>query len=262
VDQCKIKGRLDSSQEVTQLEGRYEAGNCISILKKHHVFSSYQTASPSIISRLPSSAPARLSLTMLSQTALFSLSPLVFAAFANAFAVCPLVGPNWPALSSVGSSTIVQAALKDLSDELDTGFETGNTTNGPIDGKSTSISIALFDAGGGSGGGKPYFYEYHHAAPSLGAPVSFDSIYRIGDLSQVLIVYAFLVQAGDDYWHERVTKYVPELKKLAGGGGGSTASAIEMVDWSEVTLGELASHMAGIGRDGTVPIWLLVRAFY
>ncbi len=45
--------------------------------------------------------------------------------------------------------------------------------------------------------------------------VDANSIYRIGRLTQVFTVWAFLNQAGEGHWHEPVMKYVPQLERAA-----------------------------------------------
>lgn len=76
-----------------------------------------------------------------------------------------------------------------------------------------------------------------------------NSVYRIGTLSQMFTVYAFLIAAGEEHWDESVTKWVPEL---------ANASEIlndqsKYVDWNAVTLGDLAGHLSGIARDCKFP---------
>jgi CubicO group peptidase (beta-lactamase class C family) len=59
------------------------------------------------------------------------------------------------------------------------------------------------------------------------------------------------MELGDGHWNDPITRYVPELKQAQS--NYSASSAIDSVQWEEVTLGELASHMAGITRDGNLP---------
>lgn len=175
---------------------------------------------------------------------------------AHAFQPCPLLGPNYPAPSSLSTSPIMKSALAKLTETLDKTIATGNTSdNGPVYPKTTSFSISLFSSENGSSQpDKPYFFDYHHTAPSLAKSpsgvdsVDSNSIYRIGGLTQVFTVYAFLAGAGDTYWNEPVTKYVPELKQAASEMDAQSFPT-QYVDWEEVTMGELASHMSGIGRD-------------
>jgi CubicO group peptidase (beta-lactamase class C family) len=78
--------------------------------------------------------------------------------------------------------------------------------------------------------------------------VDADSVYRIGTLTQLFTVYTFLIEVGDVHWEEPVTKWVPELVRAA-----KTLDAksqpLKYVDWDDVTLGQLASHLSEIERD-------------
>lgn len=88
------------------------------------------------------------------------------------------------------------------------------------------------------------FEFYHTGAQVDGATsqVGPDSIFRIASISKLFTVYALLEQGGYDVLGEPITKYVPELKS-----DGYRDS--NNVDWSEVTVGALASYMAGVARD-------------
>lgn len=72
-----------------------------------------------------------------------------------------------------------------------------------------------------------------------------DSIYRIGSVSKLWTAYIWLIAAGDSSWNEPITKYIPELEAIVAQG----TSSINNVNWTAITVGALASHMAGIGRD-------------
>ncbi|KAK3939228.1 hypothetical protein QBC46DRAFT_342813 [Diplogelasinospora grovesii] len=67
--------------------------------------------------------------------------------------------------------------------------------------------------------------------------------------------WAFLINAGDAYFSDPVTKYVPELAdatRAAPGAGDDKIvyDDINNVRWEHVTLGNLGSQAAGIARDG------------
>jgi CubicO group peptidase (beta-lactamase class C family) len=56
-----------------------------------------------------------------------------------------------------------------------------------------------------------------------------------------------LAEDGGRILNDPVTKYLPEL--LDGTGDQDDQDAIEYVQWEDVTVGQLASHMSGIARD-------------
>ena len=77
--------------------------------------------------------------------------------------------------------------------------------------------------------------------------VSVDTVFRIGSISKLFTVYAFLLHNGLELWQRPITDYVPELARLSQ--HSCAAWDLDSVRWEEVTLGSLASHMSGIGRD-------------
>lgn len=182
-------------------------------------------------------------------------SSLVAFQVVDAFQTCPLLGPSYPAPNSLSTSTVVLSAIDKLKAAIDDTISTGNSSNGLLYPNSTTFSISLFstlDVSSEANG--PFFFQYHHTAPTLSKssrgvkPVDADSIYRIGGLTQVFTIYAFLAAVGDDKWNEPVTQYVPELK-IAASAFDSQRHPTDYVNWDEVTIGQLASHMSGIGRD-------------
>jgi CubicO group peptidase (beta-lactamase class C family) len=56
-----------------------------------------------------------------------------------------------------------------------------------------------------------------------------------------------LAEDGGRILNDPVTKYLPEL--LDGTGDQDDQDAIEYVQWEDITVGQLASHMSGIARD-------------
>ncbi|MCJ1241109.1 hypothetical protein MMC14_009113 [Varicellaria rhodocarpa] len=155
---------------------------------------------------------------------------------------------------SLGSSSAVQEALKNLTGTLDENVTNGNGFHGPTTPSTTSFSIALFSTSPGNSSELPFFYQYHHTASTLQNSTNgvqkfnANSVYRIGTLTQVFTVWAFLIEAGDSYWYNSVTRYVPELAQAARALN-AQQNPIEYEDWDDVTVGDLASHMAGMGRD-------------
>ena len=75
-----------------------------------------------------------------------------------------------------------------------------------------------------------------------------DTTYRIGSLTKLFSVYTFLVESGDVKFNEPVTKYIPELLEAAEALN-ATQNPVDYVAWEDVTIGELASQTADIGRD-------------
>ena len=184
----------------------------------------------------------------------FSTLAIQAVVVAAEFAPCPILGPWFPKPTSLLTSPAIKSGLQDLTDILDSNVATGNGTHGPTTPNTTSFSIVLFSTAEGSTlPNEPFFYEYHHTAPTLRNAttgvntVDKDSIYRIGDLTQIFTVWTFLNEVGDASWDEPVTKYVPELATAPKG------DRLDFVDWHDVRLGDLAGQLAGIARDCEFP---------
>ncbi|KAI1130611.1 beta-lactamase/transpeptidase-like protein [Nemania abortiva] len=156
---------------------------------------------------------------------------------------CPFPGAAFPKPTNLAASPTIQAALKNVTAAFDVYDK--DSANNP---NTTSWSLQIFSASSD----EPLWEHYHTADNLLGEDGSSnitigpDTIYRLGSLTKIFTILTFLAEAGDAYWNDPVTKYVPELQILA---AKAQADPVMYVDWSSVTLGNLASHMAGITRD-------------
>jgi CubicO group peptidase (beta-lactamase class C family) len=65
----------------------------------------------------------------------------------------------------------------------------------------------------------------------------------VGSVSKLWAMTLFLAEAGIDTFSDPVAKYIPEIQSAVSG------DAIDSVQWANVTIGDLASHLAGVGRD-------------
>ncbi|KAF7588571.1 hypothetical protein BBP40_005490 [Aspergillus hancockii] len=170
------------------------------------------------------------------------------------FTPCPLLGPAYPAFTFDTNSSLSATALEDLTKSLDELYTQGTGDHGDVSPNTTSFSISLFSTNQGTASDHPFFYEYHYTAPSIRRParrtnaVDQNSIYRIGGLTQIFTVWTLLVEAGDGIWNDRVTKYLPELLASADSVD-ANPSPLQYADWESITVGQLASHMAGLPRD-------------
>jgi len=99
-------------------------------------------------------------------------------------------------------------------------------------------------------------FTYHFSAPEFEnategvRQVNSSTVYRLGSMSKLLSVYNFLIAAGDVHFNQPITKYVPELASFAAQHEAALkTNDIDTVNWDQVTLGALASQMAGIARE-------------
>ncbi|KAF4498547.1 Penicillin-binding 4 [Fusarium agapanthi] len=71
-----------------------------------------------------------------------------------------------------------------------------------------------------------------------------DTIFRTGSVTKVFTVYAIIAKAGIEALSYPVSIFLPELL------GNSSSNPLERIDWSEITVGALASHQAGTSGPG------------
>lgn len=161
---------------------------------------------------------------------LFSLTAVCALAFQN----CPLLGADLPTPSPASISTA------NLTLALNSAL-----TSGVLGATNSSFAVEVFSAS------QPgTFFSFYHSAPTLNASVGVkqvdgNSVFRIGSISKLFTVYLLLIENGFVNWHEPVTRWVPELWRI----GKWPSNEVARVDWGSITLGNLASQMAGIGRD-------------
>lgn len=159
---------------------------------------------------------------------------------------CDLLGPAYPVPTSLATSPFIIGAANASLAAINTGLTTGRTEFGPIESNVSSFSVAVFSIHDTD---SQYLFEHHYLAPAhrnltTGSRLDGETLYRIGSITKLLTVYTILAKLGDEYWDRHITDFVPQL--LASSSGDSSKS----VQWEEVTLGDLASHLAGVGRDG------------
>ncbi|TGJ82143.1 hypothetical protein E0Z10_g6596 [Xylaria hypoxylon] len=93
--------------------------------------------------------------------------------------------------------------------------------------------------------------ELHHT-PSVRdntstTVIDSETIYRVGSVSKIFAVLSVLTQ-GEMKMEDPITKYVPELLQLRSEAV-PVANDITAVNWDQVTVGSLTTHMSGIGAD-------------
>jgi CubicO group peptidase (beta-lactamase class C family) len=163
------------------------------------------------------------------------------------FTPCPILGPVFEPPTNLCNSTSFQAVLKNLSSTIDTIVSAAETPFGAIPTNETSFSIGIFDA-------HETLFSYQHTAQVLQnssqgvKTVDANSIYRLGSGSKLMTAYLFMIEAGPQYWDHYITQYVPELAAAASNCS-ANKDAIDCIDWREITLGALASHLGGVPRD-------------
>lgn len=159
---------------------------------------------------------------------------------------CPLLGPAYLPLTNPDlSSTFFQSAKTAFEDGIAEAFVAGLLSN-----ETGIFSVQVF-----SSDTTMPLYEYHYVAQNSsslsGKSLNSETLYRIGSVSKVVSVYSILSRLSDTHWDDPVVDLVPELARVP-----RSSNVIEDVQWSEITLGELASQLSGIGRD--CMCWLII----
>ncbi|KAI1750270.1 beta-lactamase/transpeptidase-like protein [Xylaria castorea] len=157
--------------------------------------------------------------------------------FAARDGLCPPLGPVLPAPVNPSGHDSVQAAIKIATDRFQNATAAFNTTGVSVAVKSIHEMSPML--------------ELHYTPPVLDntstANVGSETIYRIGSISKIFAVLSVLTQ-GTMKLDDPITKYVPELLQLRREAV-PVANDITAVNWDQVTVGSLASHMSGIGAD-------------
>ncbi|TPX08000.1 uncharacterized protein E0L32_010331 [Thyridium curvatum] len=165
---------------------------------------------------------------------------------------CPLYGLDYPTPTSLLSAPGVQAAAAAL-DTVFPQYIDNATGNLSVGAEHFSYSVEVFAASED----KP-LWSHYWTAPNLPelnstgvSKVDGDTVYRLGSVTKVYTVLAFLAEVGDSSWNEPITKYVPELRAMADEArvNGATSHSILTTDWDAITIGALASQMSGLTRD-------------
>ena len=128
---------------------------------------------------------------------------------------------------------------------MDAAIRSGTTRYGDAYYNESTFSIGVFSAHDDG-----LLYQKHHtdstvANSSAGVhSVDANTVYRLGSTSKVFTVLTFLAQVGDRRFGDPVTDHLPELLTPVATAGGGTSPK-----WDKITLGDLASLLAGIVRD-------------
>lgn len=159
---------------------------------------------------------------------------------------CSLLGLNFPKPTALDSRSSFANGTATLAQLLTQAVSTGTTRFGPLTSNVTSFSVQIFSLSNNS------LLEFHHTSPQVAEgkagvrAVDSNTVYRIGSITKLITAFTFLVEAGDARWEDPLTNYIPELRDQASNGGG-----VDQQAWSEISLGSLAQHLSGVGRDGT-----------
>ncbi|KAL6240931.1 hypothetical protein RBB50_012190 [Rhinocladiella similis] len=163
--------------------------------------------------------------------------------------ICPLLGPAFPKPTGLSSNEGFQKALQHLDDDLVTALETGVSIHGSAPFNATTFSVGMFDTDEDD-----LIYQHHYVNEAVRASAvgtndpDSDSVYRLGSITKLLTAYLWMIHMGDETFGDPVTKYIPELLDHASSSEDRGNGALPK--WDEITIGQLASHMAGLTDYG------------
>ncbi|KAF2761208.1 beta-lactamase/transpeptidase-like protein [Pseudovirgaria hyperparasitica] len=164
-----------------------------------------------------------------------------------AFQPCPLPGAAFLPPKHLATDQNFKQLAVNLTKKLDRALNSGQSSYGPVQKDNTAYSVSVFAVD------NPDLLSQWHHTPDMIKNSSFgvqtvdaNSVYRIASVSKLVTVYALLASIGDQYWHRPVTDFVPELQQHV---EEDTKSALEYVQWDQVTLSDLASEISGVTRD-------------
>jgi CubicO group peptidase (beta-lactamase class C family) len=173
------------------------------------------------------------------------LLPVLCTSVANAVNPCPLFGPLWPAATGLSSDPVISEALQTITTAIEQASDAGNFS-------SASIALQIFDANDPDAL-LSLFSTSADINTTLGvSEVDENTVFRIGSTSKLFTMLMLLVQNGFGSLEDPVADYVPELRDAVVDLFHNSThwdNGIDFTRWNEITLGELATHLAGIGRD-------------
>lgn len=169
---------------------------------------------------------------------------------ARAVPNCPLAGAEFPPPQTLSLHPAWQQALASLKSKFDL-IDAGSTfkTDGSLDELSYSIQIFSSNPGGG------ILTERHRTAPNLLTnttgvkQVDKDTVYRLGSVSKIYAVVAWLAELGDVHWNQPITNFIPELAAISAQARTRPFDDVRQTNWEEITVAALASQVGGVGRD-------------
>lgn len=148
---------------------------------------------------------------------------------------CPPIGAVLPPPTAPSISKDVQAAIQNLASSLDKQFKPTLKASGVSIGvKSTHEHGLLFN--------------YHYTPPVLSGigtdTIDEHTIFRVGSVSKLVTALAALQSSQVDM-DASVLKYFPEL------GNNTSPEPIVAVQWENVTVRSLASHLSGLATNSS-----------
>ncbi|OHF03233.1 hypothetical protein CORC01_01617 [Colletotrichum orchidophilum] len=150
---------------------------------------------------------------------------------------CPPFGPVLPQAKSPSTHPAVRAAISTFIAALE-------AETAAYNGSAVSIGVKY----AAEPADAPPLVDFHFTPrdrdPQGAQIVDGNTVYRLASVSKVFAVLAALQRDDVIRWEDSVAKYIPELRDVPEG-----RSALDYVDWEDVTVEAAAVHIAGVGAD-------------
>ncbi|KAK7951086.1 beta-lactamase/transpeptidase-like protein [Apiospora aurea] len=157
---------------------------------------------------------------------------------------CPIYGAEFPKPQRLAESAIWKSAMENLTatfNEVDT-----TAVN-------YSYTVQVFS----TNPGPPILFERFTTAQNLPSnttgvkKVDVDTVFRIGSVTKIFTVLAFLAEMGDQYFNRPITEFIPELQDIVNRRGNETVDELRTVKWEDITIEALLSQSSEAGVPPT-----------
>ncbi|KAH7217495.1 beta-lactamase/transpeptidase-like protein [Fusarium oxysporum] len=162
---------------------------------------------------------------------------------------CPPYGPVLPAPRQASQHLAVQYAVDTITTVLK-----GQTGGFNLSGVSVGVKSIYED--------EPLL-DFHYTPstvnPKEGArKINASTVYRLGSISKVFTVLAALRLAEDGVlsMNDPMTRWIPEL---AHRDGSHSRDELDVTHWTDITVGDAAAHLSGLGGDNFLNIFKSYR---
>lgn len=153
---------------------------------------------------------------------------------------CPIWGAEFPKPQRLTESAVWKAAMENLTATFDDVDRTAINY---------SYTVQVFS----TNPGPPILFERFTTARDLPSnttgveKVDVDTVFRIGSVTKIFTVLAFLAETGDKYFNRPITQFVPELQDIVNRRGNATVDEVRTVRWEDITIEALMSQVNMIG---------------
>ena len=173
--------------------------------------------------------------------------------------ICPILGPSFSRPSNIGSYPAFQNASRSLDNAINAALINGISTYGDALFNTSTFSIGVYSANDEGLAYQKHFTDPTVAKSDVGVhSVDADTIYRIGSTSKLFTVLGFLSKVGYQKWYDPITLYLPE--DLFAPSKLDNISTGALPQWSDITIGDLASQLSGVSRDCKFYLFEIVTA--